>query len=228
MLSKIEKVDTSLSTYNYEKHSKPSKIALGLTNKCNLKCKYCFVNQDLNEMTLDIAYQSINWGIKNTKNPTITLFGGEPLLKFYDLIVPLLKKYPHIHFNMSTNGVLLTENIIDFLSQYNITLQLSFDGIEQIQNTQRNNSFNEVLKHIPYLLKKFPDTLVRATLLKNGIPYLYQSVKLFQDLGFKQTYVCENKEASEVWDEQDKINLIKELLKIKNLLLHLVLQLLLY
>lgn len=218
MLSKIEKVDTTSSTYNYKIHSRPKYITLGLTNRCNLNCSYCFVNQNPQDMTFEIANQAIKWALKNCgKNIYITFFGGEPLLKFKDIILPLVLKYPQIRYDITTNGILLTSNIIDFFYNHNINILLSFDGSSFAQNSQRNNSFNKIILNIPYLLEKFPNTTARATITKQTIPYLYESALTLEKLGFKKCFFNENKDIYEIWDEKDAQILIQEINKIKNL-----------
>ncbi|MGN1326575.1 MAG: hypothetical protein ACI4VQ_00590 [Clostridia bacterium] len=62
---------------------------------------------------------------------SVNFFGGEPLLCFDSLIKPLVEKYKDIvSFGITTNGVLLDEDIVDFFYENNIQLLLSFDGIE--------------------------------------------------------------------------------------------------
>ena len=144
-------------SYSYKRHSKPTSMLLSLTNRCNLSCEYCFVKQNPQDMTLEIAEKAIsilldNCKLKNEK-PRINFFGGEPLLKFNELIVPIVEKYHDIiSFGITTNGVLLDEDIVDFFTKYNIKVLLSFDGIPIVQNKQRSNSFDKVINNIPYLL----------------------------------------------------------------------------
>ena len=67
-----------------------SHILLNLTDNCNLKCKYCFTHQHPRDMTLDIAKKAVLWLWEN-KDPFkeqihVTFFGGEPMLKFEEII----------------------------------------------------------------------------------------------------------------------------------------------
>ena len=62
---------------------------------------------------------------------SVNFFGGEPLLYFDSLIKPLVEKYKDIvSFGITTNGILLDEDIVDFFYENNIQPLLSFDGIE--------------------------------------------------------------------------------------------------
>lgn len=190
--------------YNPNIYSKPTNMLLGLTNKCNLNCSYCFVSQNEQEMSLEIAEQALQWLKSNNENneelPTVGFFGGEPLLKFNDIIKPLVEKYSkEFNWSITTNGMLLNEDIVDFLYKYDIIPLLSFDGVPEIQNKQRSNSFNTILKNIPYLLLRFPNTTMRATVTKDSIPYLYDTVLMAEELGFKHIFFCEN--AFENWEK---------------------------
>ena len=192
-------------SYSYKRHSKPTSMLLSLTNRCNLSCEYCFVKQNPQDMTLEIAEKAIsilldNCKLKNEK-PRINFFGGEPLLKFNELIVPIVEKYHDIiSFGITTNGILLDEDIVDFFTKYNIKVLLSFDGIPIVQNKQRSNSFDKVINNIPYLLLRQPDTIMRATVTQHSIPYLYETVLMAEELGFKKISFCPN--AYEDWDKE--------------------------
>ena len=59
-------------TYSYKRHSQPTSMLLSLTNRCNLSCEYCFVKQNPQDMTLEIAEKAIailldNCKLKNEK-----------------------------------------------------------------------------------------------------------------------------------------------------------------
>ena len=199
--------------YDFEIHSKPTNIILGLTNQCQLNCNYCFVKQNPKTMTLNIAEDALKWGQKNGEHITVTFFGGEPLLCFDSIIKPLVEKYnDQFSWNITTNGIMLSEDIIDFFYKYNICTLLSFDGVPEVQNTQRSNSFDQILKNIPYLLLRFPNTTMRATVTKDSLPYLYETVLMAEELGFSSIFFGEN--AYENWGEKEAQIIKKEFEKI--------------
>lgn len=205
----------SAFNYSYDKCSRPTTVLLGLTNRCNLKCTYCFVHQNNTDMTYETAEKAVEWAINNAKikkedkDITINFFGGEPLLKFEEIIKPLVLKYKNIvQFNITTNGTLLDENKVDFLYNNNIGVLLSFDGVAEVQNKQRDNSFFSVLNNIPYLLLRMPETVMRATVTKNSIPFLFKTVKMAEELGFKKIVFCPN--AYENWDKEDEKELYNQ------------------
>lgn len=192
-------------TYSYKRHSQPTSMLLSLTNRCNLACGYCFVKQNPQDMTLEIAEKAIAILLENSKlkneKPHLNFFGGEPLLMYEELIVPIVKKYHNeISFGITTNGVLLNEDVVDFFYHYGVKVLLSFDGIKEVQDKQRSNSFDKVLENIPYLLLRLPNTAMRSTVTAQSVPYLYDTVLMAEELGFKKISFCPN--AYENWDKE--------------------------
>ncbi len=209
--------------YDFETYSRPYSMLLGLTSDCNLKCSYCFVDQKAENMSYETAEQAIKWMQENYKARNkdnkldIVFFGGEPLLRFDDLIVPIVEKYKDIaSFSITTNGYLLDEDKVDFFYKNKVGVLLSFDGVKQVQNKQRvskeGDSFNTIIRNIPYLLLRLPDTTMRATITKASIPYLYDTVLMAEELGFEEIAFCPN--AFENWELSDEIEYEKQMMKI--------------
>lgn len=207
--------------FKYEEIYKyPINICLNVTDSCNLACKYCFVQQKPHFMTLDLAKKTIDWLIDNLnernklgkqdKQISVNFFGGEPTLLYDDIIVPLVlyteENYPNkVHFGITTNGTLLNRERIDFLTEHKVHILLSIDGNKITQNfnrPQRNGegSFELIEKNIPYLLKKQPDVVFRATLYQPTVKYLYENYKYAEKMGFKNIFFCPN--AREEWTKE--------------------------
>lgn len=135
-------------------------------------------------------------GEKSGEKPTFTFFGGEPLLAFDTIIKPIILKYKkELNWSITTNGTLLTEEIIDFLADNNVSILLSFDGIKEVQDKQRplmgqRSSFDKIMENLDYLVLKIPDTVFRGTLTKFSIPYLYQNMLFFEKIGAKSCAFC--------------------------------------
>ncbi len=126
-------------------------IALFLAQECNMRCVYCYGDAGQyagkGMMSDETAYRAVDWlmaNAKNEENVGIDFFGGEPLLNF-----PLMKKVvpcarekaaekgKQVTFGISTNGSLLTDEIISFLKEEKIAPQIGFDGPPEYQNRQR-------------------------------------------------------------------------------------------
>ena len=108
--------------------TKRKKIVLKLGGMCNLHCKNCHC------MPLKFKYNPdiIDW-INNNKIEVIHLGGGEPFL-YFDLIQKIVPKLHVKQINVTTNGTLLTDEMIKFCNKYNIRVAFSYDG----QNSKRD------------------------------------------------------------------------------------------
>ena len=73
-------------------------VHLNLTHRCNLACRYCYVAQEPMDMPWEVARDSIDFLAKNAtlskRRPEICFFGGEPLLRWDDIIIPAVELTP--------------------------------------------------------------------------------------------------------------------------------------
>lgn len=145
-------------------------VTLYLTSDCNFNCKYCYRHQKNYiplYMSWDIAKKAIDFLLQNASsdNLYISFFGGEPMLNF-DLIQKAvlyssgIKK--DITYSITSNGSLMTPDIVNFLVKYNINLTISLDGPEGINDAYRfypnsKGTFKEVVKNLNYIKKNVPD-----------------------------------------------------------------------
>lgn len=126
-------------------------LSLEVTEECNLRCKYCCYSEEYksqryhgkNNMTWDIAKKAIDWYFKSYKkaktfNPNLTpvigFYGGEPLLniKLIKQCVlyakTLFTRDDKLYITLTTNGVLLNEDIIQFFHEEDVNMIVSLDG----------------------------------------------------------------------------------------------------
>lgn len=167
--------------YSYEEltniiNTQMSSITLALTEQCNLRCQYCaymskYLKQKnkLTDMNEHIAFKAIDILMAhstNSKDIFIDFYGGEPLLKF-NLIKKCInyckEKYSfHLpNFQITTNGLLLNDEIINFLIKNNFYVNLSLDGPSYIHDKYRIDinglpSFKKVYKNIVNFYKQNP------------------------------------------------------------------------
>lgn len=132
-------------------------LILQVTQSCNFKCRYCAYakegdinhnigrNHSQKNMSWDIAKQSVDFLWEHSKDEwgiSISFYGGEPLLNF-DLIKKIVdyskKKFEtkSLKFVMTTNGSVITDEIIDFLVKNDVVLTFSLDGPEYLHNRHR-------------------------------------------------------------------------------------------
>ena len=121
------------------------------TMNCNFDCSYCFEKHRTGKMSTEVQESIINFIKKTIKNGrikflNITWFGGEPLLAV-DVIENLSKRIIEVtnqenvkyYANIITNGYLLTQEIVDKLSNVKInSYQITLDGIGDIHNKTRH------------------------------------------------------------------------------------------
>jgi len=122
-------------------------LVLILTHKCNKICKYCPVKKQNKSMDRDTALRAVDLFLGfcgNEKN--IKFFGGEPLLA-WKLIKEIVlyasekvKDYgKNINFTLTTNGILLTKQILCFIKKKKISLVISIDDLKDKNKLLENN-----------------------------------------------------------------------------------------
>lgn len=126
-------------------------MVLHITDQCNLRCVYCYEQDRLGKkgkaMELQVAKMAVDWLIKRSgqkKYLRLVFFGGEPLINF-SLIRETVAyadsagqaKGKSFTYEISTNGTLLTPEIIRFFEEHKIIPVISMDGTRDIQNRQR-------------------------------------------------------------------------------------------
>lgn len=201
-------------------------IAL-LTNQCNCACPYCFEARTSERMSLETAKDILNFVKTNGGDRSgFTFFGGEPMLEFERIIVPLVEYSEqsgiHTRFAMTTNGTLLNKDRIDWLTDHDIHFMLSFDGNRKTQELSRpmrtgESSFDTIMGFLPYLLEKVPYQSIRATLIQENIPNFTDDVIWLDSIGVKDFSVLPN--FFETWDDKTKQLFLEELSKYNNYIL---------
>lgn len=185
--------------YLYQKEKFSNQVlnlTILLTYNCNLRCIYCYegageVNKgSLTEETKQGIFQFIKNQIeaKSLKIVSIVLFGGEPLLNFNRNVKWLdeIKEYCDsigVQFVTSivTNGILITNEILDKLKDYNCgTVQITLDGIREIHDQRRiykdgRGSFDEVMRGIKLVHDRedFRNPVIRINIDKDNIQQTY-------------------------------------------------------
>ena len=114
---------------------------LNLTNACNLACRYCFVKQSPDYMSCRTAQDAADFLAANAGDapPSINYFGGEPLMCWDSVIVPLTgyirARYgERFRLSMTSNCVLMTEDKLRFMKENKIGLLFSMDGDRATQD----------------------------------------------------------------------------------------------
>lgn len=185
-------------------------LCLHIAHDCNLKCKYCFAEEGeyhgkRSLMSAEVGKKAIDFLIENSgkrKNLEIDFFGGEPLMNF-DVVKEIVEygrsienKYnKNFRFTITTNGILLTDEIADYINKNMHNAVLSLDGRKEINDKMRvrvggQGSYDNI---VPKFVKMAEDRnqmdyYVRGTFTRNNLDFA-EDVLHLADLGFKQISV---------------------------------------
>lgn len=191
-------------------YSKPQAVTMLLTNDCNLACSYCFESNKgkdymPKEMALDILKATYNVVDPMAGIFTLNMFGGEPLMNwdtFKAVCDYVLENNLKIRITATTNLTLLTDEMIDYIDELSIPILVSVDGIKEVHDKHRCNSFDKVIENMKKLIDRDLGYLIEArmTVAPDTANYMYESVKMLVDLGINN---IANIPASDLdWDAQ--------------------------
>lgn len=201
----IDKLNEKLDYYKgIEKNI--SSITLLILQDCNLRCSYCYADggeyNNKGVMSLKTAQNAIDYLFKNSNNRkkvNITFFGGEPLIEFFKIkklveySKQLAKKYEkEVNFSITTNGILLNEEINSFLIDNKFSITLSIDGNEEVTNFNRYNinnigAYKSIIEKSNKLRKTYKVT-ARSTITSKGLDY-NENFEHLSDLNFSNVHM---------------------------------------
>ena len=182
-------------------------MCLHIAHDCNLACKYCFAEEGEYHgrralMSLEVGKKALDFLIANSgkrKNLEVDFFGGEPLMN-WDVVKELVrygrskeeefnKKF---RFTLTTNGVLLNDEVMEFANREMANVVLSLDGRKSVNDAMRpfrngKGSYDLIVPKYQKLAESRNQNnyYVRGTFTRENIDFA-EDVKHFADLGFKQ------------------------------------------
>lgn len=167
--------------------SKIPSFWIQMTNQCNMRCKYCYIDHQpltLKKEVIDniVACIKTNLLEYNHRSVKIKIAGGEPLLQYKNIYYFVSKVKQEItrkeniktEIVLLTNGTLLTDQIIQFIKNEKIKVMVSIDGIGKSHDYQRpfvngNGSHTETMNGINKLLKCGIRPVISIVLTKQNI-----------------------------------------------------------
>ncbi|MFW6007779.1 MAG: radical SAM protein [archaeon] len=173
-------------------------VQLVITDSCNFKCNYCFENHSPKRISTKHFFDALKYIINHSNEKTIiNLFGGEPMLEWERLIIPMFKFLKENNYvgqtSIITNGSLLNEEIIDTMIDNKMNIMISIDGNYKVQSTHRISNdtvqdYYNIIKNIKYLTekKKYDKLEARLTYTEETLPYLFQSFKFLYNIHFRK------------------------------------------
>ena len=209
-------------------------LCLHIAHDCNLACKYCFADEGEYHgkrelMSYEVGKKALDFLVANSGSRTnleVDFFGGEPLMNFE--VVKQLVKYGRsleepnnkkFRFTLTTNGVLLDDDILEFANKEMSNLVLSLDGRKEVHDLMRprrggQRSYDTV---VPKFIKAAESRnqmnyYVRGTYTRNNLDFAKDVIHM-ADLGFEQISVepvVADKSESYAIREEDIDTLIKQ------------------
>ncbi|MDD3368085.1 MAG: thioether cross-link-forming SCIFF peptide maturase [Lachnospiraceae bacterium] len=185
-------------------------LCLHIAHDCNLACKYCFAEEGEYHgrralMSFEVGKKALDFLVANSGsriNLEVDFFGGEPLMNWQvvkDLVAygrsleePHHKKF---RFTLTTNGVLLNDEIMEFANKEMANIVLSIDGRKEVHDRMR--PFRNGSGSYDLIIPKFQKVAesrdqmnyyVRGTYTHNNLDFSKDVLHL-ADLGFKQISV---------------------------------------
>lgn len=178
MDSALKKIEhASCATLDSCLQNQVKDLILQVTQSCNLRCEYCTYSgnyytrtHSIKKMPAETAFKAVDFMVKHSKEKkvvSIGFYGGEPLLAF-DLIKQVIEYIEanyagkNFKYTITTNGTLLTEEIIDYLVAKDFVLMISLDGPEEVHNRHRKfadgtGSFDKIRQNLTMVKKRHPD-----------------------------------------------------------------------
>lgn len=183
-------------------------LCLNIAHDCNLVCSYCFASQGdfgggRSVMSPEIGRQAVDFLILNSGERELLeldFFGGEPLMGWEtvrSVVAYALEQGPRqgkrFKFSLTTNGVLLTDEVIAFLLEHQVSVVLSLDGRKDINDRMRPfeggaSSYDRIVPRFLTLARATDDYVIRGTYTRHNLDFS-RDVEHFLDLGFRHISV---------------------------------------
>ena len=204
-------------------------LCLHVAHTCNLNCSYCFASQgkyhgDRALMSFETGKRALDFLIENSGSRTnleVDFFGGEPLMN-WDVVKQLVQyarsvekqHNKNFRFTLTTNGVLIDDDVIDFCNREMSNVVLSLDGRKEIHDRFRvdyagNGSYDRIVPKFQKLVKARggKNYYMRGT-FTHANPDFTNDVFHMADLGFTELsmepVVCDPKDPSALTEEDIK------------------------
>ncbi len=205
-------------------------LCLHVAHTCNLNCSYCFASQgnfhgERALMSYEVGRRALDFLIENSgsrRNLEVDFFGGEPLMNWQ--VVKELVKYArsvegnagkNFRFTLTTNGMLIDDDVIDFCNKEMSNVVLSLDGRKEVNDRfrvdyQGRGSFDAIVPKFQKLVKSRngKQYYMRGTFTHHNPDFL-EDIKTMLDLGFTELsmepVVCAPDDPSALTDSDRKI-----------------------
>lgn len=180
----------------------PERLVVLLTHNCQLRCPYCKVRKFPHSISENVLYKAIDLLFTSlSKDIQLQFFGGEPLLEFKRLKEGILyaerlnlthKK--NLSYLVTTNGIALTKEKVNFFKHYNVTVECSIDGeIEHQLRIKKNRTgehlYKIALRNFSYLFKSGVPCYSISVFTPETVNNLFDSFEKLTMLGFRNLQI---------------------------------------
>lgn len=213
-------------------------MCLNIAHDCNLRCKYCFASTGdfgtgRKMMTFETGRRAIDFLIEKSEdreNLELDFFGGEPLMNF-DTVKQIVEYArsrekecgKRFRFTITTNGLLLDDDKIDFINKEMSNVVLSIDGRKETNDNVRirvdgSGCYDSILPKFKKLVEQRGDKeyYVRGTFTKYNIDFSEDVFSLYNEgfdqisvepvvCGSENPYALTEKELSEIFKEYERL-----------------------
>ncbi len=176
------------------RHTDIKALCLHVAHTCNLNCEYCFAAQgkfhgDAALMSYETGKQALDFLMDHSgtrRNLEVDFFGGEPLMNFEQ------ERGKNFRFTLTTNGMLIDDEVIDFANREMSNVVLSLDGRKEINDRTRvdyagNGSYERIVPKFQKLVtaRGGKGYYMRGTYTHNNVDFT-QDIFHMADLGFTE------------------------------------------
>ncbi len=218
-------------------------LCLHIAHTCNLNCSYCFASQgkyhgDRAVMSFEVGKRALDFLVESSgtrRNLEVDFFGGEPLMNF--TVVKQLVEYArsiekekgkNFRFTLTTNGMLIDDDVIEFSNREMSNVVLSLDGRKEIHDRfrvdyQGRGSWEQIVPKFQKFVKARDNKnyYMRGT-FTHANPDFLEDIKTMLDLGFTELsmepVVCAADDPSAL-TEEDKTVVMKQYEELAELML---------
>ncbi|MBW6440806.1 radical SAM protein [Patescibacteria group bacterium] len=188
-LKKLNNVKTIVRSLVSDAMTAPIKLFVNVNNKCNLECKHCF-SASSPVGNYQIPYDNFIKIIDEASEMGIFLFvigGGEPLLRndIWKVISYIRSKGMGV--SLTTNGTVCNDEIINNIKEYDVRMNISFDGKEETHDSVRGRKgvYRTALKNVKIMVANGIKPTIRFTLMPLNIKDTPHMISLADTLGLK-------------------------------------------
>ena len=182
-------------------------LCLHVAHTCNLNCSYCFASQGKYHgeralMSYEVGKRALDFLVENSgtrHNLEVDFFGGEPLMNF-DVVKQLVayarsiekEAGKNFRFTLTTNGMLVDQDVIDFCNKEMSNVVLSLDGRKEVHDRFRvdyagHGSYDKIVPKFQELVRQRDgkNYYMRGTFTHHNPDFL-EDIKTMLDLGFTE------------------------------------------